>query len=189
MWSIAAAPSTTASTSFNTLDGQVIAIDVKTGKPLWRTQLGNINVGETMTMAPTGRRRPRVRRQFRRRMGVRGWVTALDENTGKLWRAYNTGPDADVLIGADFKPFYAGDQGKDLGVKTWPAAGLADRRRRRVGLDHLRCRNSMLYHGTGNPGSLECRAAARAITNGRPAFSRAIRKRLGPLVLSVLAAR
>ncbi len=33
-----------------------------------------------------------------------------------LWKAYNTGPDADVLIGADFKPFYAGDRGKDLGV-------------------------------------------------------------------------
>ncbi len=37
---------------FNTLDGQTIALDVKTGKPIWRTQLGNINIGETMTMAP-----------------------------------------------------------------------------------------------------------------------------------------
>jgi len=38
---------------FNTLDGQTIALDVKTGKPIWRTRLGNINIGETMTMAPT----------------------------------------------------------------------------------------------------------------------------------------
>ena len=32
--------------------------------------------------------------------GVRGWLTALDAETGKLaWRAYHTGPDKDVLIG------------------------------------------------------------------------------------------
>src|SRR5256885_1643346 len=54
-------------------------------------------------------------------LGVRGWLTALDAATGKqLWRAYSTGPDDDVLIGANFKPFYAQDRGKDLGVKTWP---------------------------------------------------------------------
>ncbi len=37
---------------FNTLDGQTIALDVNTGKPVWRTRLGNINIGETITMAP-----------------------------------------------------------------------------------------------------------------------------------------
>ena len=41
----------------------------KTGKAVWRTRLGNINIGETMTMAPTGRRRARLCRQFRRRAG------------------------------------------------------------------------------------------------------------------------
>ena len=36
-------------------------------------------------------------------MGVRGWISALDEDNGKLvWKAFNTGPDKDVLIGADF---------------------------------------------------------------------------------------
>ena len=35
-------------------------------------------------------------------------------------RAYSTGPDKDVLIGPEFKPFYDSDQGKDLGVTTWP---------------------------------------------------------------------
>ena len=39
-------------------------------------------------------------------MGVRGWIAALDENSGKLlWRAYNTGPDTDVLIGPRFQSF------------------------------------------------------------------------------------
>lgn len=48
-------------------------------------------------------------------LGVRGWVTALDENTGAIaWRAYATGPDKDVLIGDDFRPFYDNLKGKDL---------------------------------------------------------------------------
>ena len=54
-------------------------------------------------------------------LGVRGWLTALDENTGEIvWRAYSTGPDEDVLIGDDFHPPYDWMKGEDLGVKTWP---------------------------------------------------------------------
>ena len=37
---------------FNTLDGQTIAVDANTGRELWRTQLADINKGESMTMAP-----------------------------------------------------------------------------------------------------------------------------------------
>ena len=36
---------------YNTLDGQTIALDAGTGEELWRTRLGDINVGETITMA------------------------------------------------------------------------------------------------------------------------------------------
>ncbi|RUY14841.1 PQQ-dependent dehydrogenase, methanol/ethanol family, partial [Mesorhizobium sp. M7A.F.Ca.CA.001.13.2.1] len=37
---------------FNTLDGHTIALDANTGKPIWNTHVGNINIGETITMAP-----------------------------------------------------------------------------------------------------------------------------------------
>jgi glucose dehydrogenase len=37
---------------FNTLDDQTIAVDAKSGRELWRAKLGDINQGETMTMAP-----------------------------------------------------------------------------------------------------------------------------------------
>ena len=37
---------------FNTLDNNTIAVDAETGKELWRTKLGDINRGETITMAP-----------------------------------------------------------------------------------------------------------------------------------------
>src|SRR6476619_4791828 len=35
---------------FNTLDGQTIALDARSGKELWRAKLGNIELGETITM-------------------------------------------------------------------------------------------------------------------------------------------
>ena len=37
---------------FNTLDDHTIAIDAATGKQVWNTKIGDINVGETITMAP-----------------------------------------------------------------------------------------------------------------------------------------
>ena len=37
---------------FNTLDGHTVAVDAETGKEVWKTKVGDINIGETMTMAP-----------------------------------------------------------------------------------------------------------------------------------------
>jgi lanthanide-dependent methanol dehydrogenase len=88
---------------------------------MWNTQLGDINRGESMTMAPLVVKDKVLVGNSGGEFGVRGWLTALDVDSGKIaWRAYSTGPDADVLIGSQFKPFYAQDRGKDQGVSTWP---------------------------------------------------------------------
>jgi PQQ-dependent dehydrogenase (methanol/ethanol family) len=138
---------------FNTLDGQTIAVDIKTGKPLWRTQLGNINRGETMTMAPTVAQGRVFVGDSGGEMGVHGWVAALDENTGKLlWRAYSTGPDAEVLIGPDFKPHYAGDRGRDLGVTSWPPQAWQIGGGAAWGWLTFDAELNSLYTGIGNPG-------------------------------------
>jgi PQQ-dependent dehydrogenase (methanol/ethanol family) len=138
---------------FNTLDGQTIAVDVKTGRPVWRTQLGNINRGETMTMAPTVAQGRVYVGDSGGEMGVHGWVAALDENTGKLiWRGYSTGPDSQVLIGADFKPHYAAEQGKDLGVSSWPAEAWKIGGGAAWGWLTFDAELNTLYEGVGNPG-------------------------------------
>jgi lanthanide-dependent methanol dehydrogenase len=91
----------------NTLDMHTVAIDAQTGVELWVTKLGDINRGETITMAPLVVRGKVLVGNSGGELGVRGWLTALDENTGKIaWRAYSTGPDQDVLIGPDFKPAF-----------------------------------------------------------------------------------
>src|SRR5678815_4721534 len=85
--------------------------------------------------------------------GVRGWLAALDADTGTvLWKAYNTGPDKDVLIGADFKPFYASDRGTDLGVKTWPSEAWKIGGGTVWGWISYDPQLDLIYYGTGNPG-------------------------------------
>src|SRR5579875_4020270 len=109
---------------YNTLDVQTVAVDANTGKEVWRTKLGDINLGESMTMAPIVAKGKIIVGNSGGEFGVRGWVAGLDADTGKIaWRAYATGPDKDVLIGSKFKPFYASDRGTDLGEKTWPPGG------------------------------------------------------------------
>lgn len=138
---------------FNTLDGQVIALDVKTGKAIWRTRLGNINLGETLTMAPLVAKGHVYVGDSGGEMGVRGWVASVNEDSGKLeWKAYSTGPDRDVLIGADFKPFYASDRGTDLGVKTWPADAWRIGGGTVWGWLSYDPETNLLFQGTANPG-------------------------------------
>src|SRR5581483_504564 len=87
----------------------------------WRTQLGDINKGETVTMAPLVVKDKVLVGDSGGEFGVRGWIAALNLGDGKLaWKAFHTGPYKDVLIGADFHPFYPSDRGTDLGVKSWP---------------------------------------------------------------------
>src|SRR5882724_204103 len=108
---------------YNTLDAQTVAVDAATGKEAWRTRIGDINQGESITMAPLVVKGKVLVGISGGEFGIRGRLTALDAGSGKIaWRAYSTGPDRDVLIGDRFKPFYPQDRGKDLGVSTWPGS-------------------------------------------------------------------
>jgi PQQ-dependent dehydrogenase (methanol/ethanol family) len=138
---------------FNTLDNHTIALDAKSGKELWRTRLGTIKLGESMTMAPQVVKGKVLVGNSGGEFGVRGWLTALDVATGKiLWRAYSTGPDKDVLIGPNFKPYYKSDQGKDLGVKTWPGEAWKIGGGTVWGFISYDAELDLIYHGTANPG-------------------------------------
>ena len=143
----------TAKIVFNTLDVHTVAVDAATGKELWKTKLGDINQGETITMAPLVVKNKVLVGNSGGEMGVRGWLTALDLNSGKIaWRAYSTGPDKDVLIGADFKPFYTMDQGKDLGVSSWPPEAWKIGGGTVWGWISYDPELDLIYYGTGNPG-------------------------------------
>ncbi|HMI84193.1 MAG TPA: methanol/ethanol family PQQ-dependent dehydrogenase [Polyangiaceae bacterium] len=137
---------------YNALDGQTIAVDASNGKEIWRAQLGNINKGETMTMAPLVIRGRVLVGNSGGEMGVRGWIAALEGRTGKIaWRAYSTGPDSDVLIGPSFRPFYAQNRGKDLGVQSWPPDKWKIGGGNAWGWLSYDPDLDLVYYGTGNP--------------------------------------
>jgi PQQ-dependent dehydrogenase (methanol/ethanol family) len=138
---------------FNTLDNHAVALDAKTGKELWVAKLGEISQGQTLTMAPLVVRGKVLIGNSGGELGVRGWLTALDENTGRIvWRAYSLGPDKDVLIGTDFKPFYKNLIGKDLGVSSWPPGRWQNGGGPVWGWISYDPALNLIYYGTGNPG-------------------------------------
>ena len=138
---------------FNTLDGNTIALDAKDGKLLWKTKLADINMGETITMAPLVVKGKVLVGDSGGEMGVRGWLAALDASNGKLvWKAFSTGPDRDVLIGADFHPFYPSDKGADLGVSTWPPEAWKIGGGTVWGWIAYDPDLKLIFYGTANPG-------------------------------------
>ena len=138
---------------YNLLDNQTVAVDANTGKEVWKTRLSDINTGESMTMAPIVAKGKVLVGNSGGEFGVRGWLTGLDADTGKVaWRAYGTGPDKDVLIGPNFKPFYKTDQGADLGVKTWPPDAWKIGGAAAWGWISYDPDLDLFYYGTSNPG-------------------------------------
>jgi lanthanide-dependent methanol dehydrogenase len=69
---------------YNTLDAHTVAVDANTGKLAWETQVGDIHYGETVTMAPIVVKNVAFVGNSGAELGVRGQLTALDVNTGKI---------------------------------------------------------------------------------------------------------
>ena len=137
----------------NTLDGHTCAVDAATGQELWKTKLGNINIGESITMAPLVVKDKVLVGNSGGEFGVRGWLAALDANSGSVaWKAWSTGPDTDVLIGPNFKPFYDMDRGTDLGVHTWPPDQWKIGGGNVWGWISYDPESNLIFYGTGNPG-------------------------------------
>jgi lanthanide-dependent methanol dehydrogenase len=138
---------------YNTLDCHTICLDAQSGKEVWKVKVGDINMGETVTMAPLVVKGKVLVGNSGGEFGVRGWVTALDASNGKVaWKAFSTGPDKEVLIGERFKPFYDMDKGKDLGVTTWPANHWQIGGGTVWGFISYDAELDLIYYGTANPG-------------------------------------
>jgi PQQ-dependent dehydrogenase (methanol/ethanol family) len=138
---------------YNLLDGHTVAVDVATGKLLWRTQMGNLAKGETMTMAPIVVKGKVIVGSSGGEMGVRGWIAAIDQASGKeVWRAYNIGPDADIKVGKRFKPFYGRDTSANQGATSWPTRTWQQGGATVWGWLSYDPELNLVYHGTSNPG-------------------------------------
>jgi len=138
---------------YNLLDGHTVAVDASTGKQVWRTRMGDLKRGETITMAPIVVKNKVIVGSSGGEMGVRGWIAGLDAASGRqLWRAYNVGSDADIKVGRRFKPFYAHDRGVNLGQTSWPGESWKVGGGVVWGWLSYDPELNLVYYGTSNPG-------------------------------------
>jgi len=146
------------------LQGELLALDAKTGKELWKARhVDKSNAGPeatmykqgaTMTNAPIVIKDVIIGGISGGEFGVRGRVTAWDANTGKhLWTGYSTGPDNEVLISGDANVNYPSHKGKDLGVTTWQGDEWKRGGGTTWGWYSYDPELDLMYYSTGNPGS------------------------------------
>ena len=137
---------------YNLLDGHTVAVDAVTGRERWKTQVADLDRGETITMAPLVVKDRVFVGPSGGEYGIRGWFKALDVKTGKVsWTARNIGPDSTVLAKAGtFRPFY--DKGTELALKTWGGNTWQRGGAPVWGWLSYDAELDLLYYGTGNPG-------------------------------------
>ncbi len=153
---------------FNSLSGEVIALDAKTGKVAWKYKGADPGKGETMTMAPIIADGKVIAGISGNEFGVRGRVEALNLADGKpVWTCHATGTDKDICLGPDFNkahPEYG--QLGDLGVKTYPDDEWQRGGGAAWGWYSYDPKLKLVYIGTGNPGlwSPSYRCGAKPVT-------------------------
>jgi PQQ-dependent dehydrogenase (methanol/ethanol family) len=116
------------------LDSHLVALDAKTGKELWKTQVIDHTGGSVITSPPTVVKNLVITGFGGGEYGVRGYITAFDQDTGReVWKLYTVpGP------GEAGNDTWKGDSWKFGGGVAWhigsydPALNL-------------------LYYGTSNP--------------------------------------
>jgi alcohol dehydrogenase (cytochrome c) len=137
-----------------TLDAKLVALDAKTGKVVWQSDIANPEDGYSETMAPTAVDGKILIGTNGGEYGIRGFVKAFDAKTGKLLWTFNTTPENSVGVWAEKDPSgqdlhrniaaekaalaKSGDPYKHLGGGVWqnPSVDLAARR---------------IYFSVGNP--------------------------------------
>ncbi|QOZ51818.1 methanol/ethanol family PQQ-dependent dehydrogenase [Bradyrhizobium sp. CCBAU 53338] len=118
-----------------TLDANVIALDIKDGKELWRQKAADIKEGYSMTVAPLVADGVVITGISGAEFGTRGFIDGWDPATGKhLWRTHSI-PSPDEPGGDTWK----GDTWKLGGGSTW-ITGSYD------------AELNTVYWGIGNPG-------------------------------------
>jgi lanthanide-dependent methanol dehydrogenase len=137
-------------------DSTLVALDAKTGKVLWSVKNGDPKLGAVNTNAPHVFKDKVITGISGGEWGVRGFLAAYDINTGKqVWRAYSTGPDAEMLIDPDktmtwtdgtLKPV-----GKDSSLKTWQGDQWKIGGGTTWGWYSYDKAANLVYYGTGNP--------------------------------------
>ena len=118
-----------------TLDGHLVAIDARNGKPLWDTAVADVKLAYSITLAPLIVKDKVIVGVGGGEFGIRGYIAAYDPKTGKeIWRFYTI-----PAPGEKGSETWRGDAWKSGGGSVW-VTGSYD--------PDL----NLTYWGIGNPG-------------------------------------
>ena len=137
-------------------DTNLVALDAKTGKELWKVKNGDPKKGETNTNAPHIFKDKVITGISGGEFGVRGFLAAYNINDGKLvWKAFSVGPDNDMLIDPEKTMAWTDGKmqpvGKDSSLKTWEGDQWKLGGGTTWGWFSYDPKLNLLYYGTGNP--------------------------------------
>jgi lanthanide-dependent methanol dehydrogenase len=136
-------------------DTTLVALDAKTGKPVWSVQNAEMpdgSKGESGTSAPMVVKDKVIVGISGGEFGVRSHVTAYNIKDGtKAWRAYSMGPDADTLIDGNVTTQLGKPVGVDSGTNTWEGEQWKTGGGGTWGWYSYDPKLNLIYYGTGNP--------------------------------------
>jgi alcohol dehydrogenase (cytochrome c) len=116
------------------LDGHLVALDAATGKELWKTGVVDFTQGSVITSPPTIVKNLVITGFGGGEYGARGYISAMEQDTGKeVWRLW-TIPGA----GEPGSDSWKGDSWKLGGGVAW-------------GIGSYDPKLNLLYYGTSNP--------------------------------------
>ncbi len=120
---------------FGTLDGRLIALDAKTGKEVWKTEVVDYKQGSAITSPPVVVKHMAITGFAGGEYGVRGAIQAYDLETGKqLWKTWTIpGP------GEPGNETWKGDSWQHGGGAAWQVGSYDPA-------------TNLVYFGTSNPG-------------------------------------
>ncbi|MCF4126883.1 methanol/ethanol family PQQ-dependent dehydrogenase [Methylobacterium sp. SyP6R] len=133
-------------------DTSVVALDAETGRVLWSARNGDPARGETNTAAVLPVRDKLIVGLSGGEYGARCHVTAYDQATGRrLWRAFATGPDAEMLVDPDKTTELGRPIGQDSSLKSWDGEQWKTGGGCAWGWFSYDPELNLVYYGTGNP--------------------------------------
>src|SRR5256885_5629001 len=137
-------------------DTNLVALDAKTGKEMWKVKNGDPKKGETNTNAPHVFRDKVITGISGGEFGVRGFVAAYDIKSGRqVWKAYSTGPDAEMLMDPDKTMTWTDGKmapvGRDSSLKTWQGDQWKIGGGTTWGWYSYDPKLNLMYYGSGNP--------------------------------------
>ncbi len=137
-------------------DTNLVALDAKTGKEIWKVRNGDPKKGETNTNAPHIFKDKVITGISGGEFGVRGFVAAYDINTGKqVWKAYSVGPDNEMLMDPAKTMTWADGKlvpvGQDSSLKSWQGDQWKIGGGTTWGWYSYDPELNTMYYGSGNP--------------------------------------